>query len=443
MSGASLGWWRIIRLSLVQTALGAIVVVTTTTLSRVMVVEMAFPASLPAGLVAWHYAVQLSRPRWGHGSDAGRHRTPWIIAGMALLAAGAILAATATAVLDRSAPLGIALGVVAFTMVGAGVAASGTSLLALLATHVSPTRRPAAAAVAWVMMILGIALTAALAGHVLDPFSPQRLIAVISVVAGSSFLLTCVAVHGVEARLTQARPAQAGPPQTSSFSQALREMGGEKLARQFTIFVFVSMLAYSAQELILEPYAGLVFQYTVGRSTQLAGFQHGGVLVGMAILGLVGVTGHRDKDEFMRRCTAAGCVASAAALAALAAAGFGVIAWPLEATVFILGVANGLFAVSAVGLMMSFAGTSRRSGAGVRIGVWGAAQAAGFGLGGFAGAFDLDLLRHALGPGPLPFAIVFAAEGLLFLVSAAISRRLGRVALPPTPARDMWARSTT
>ena len=36
----------------------------------------------------------------------------------------------------------------------------------------------------------------------------------------------------------------------------LSEIWNEDLARNFTIFVFFSMLAYSAQDLILEPYAG-------------------------------------------------------------------------------------------------------------------------------------------------------------------------------------------
>ncbi len=42
----SLGWLGIIRLGLVQTSLGAIVVLTTSTLNRVMVVELALPAML-------------------------------------------------------------------------------------------------------------------------------------------------------------------------------------------------------------------------------------------------------------------------------------------------------------------------------------------------------------------------------------------------------------
>ena len=40
------------------------------------------------------------------------------------------------------------------------------------------------------------------------------------------------------------------------FLAALAQVWAEPQARRFTIFVFVSMLAYSAQDLILEPFAG-------------------------------------------------------------------------------------------------------------------------------------------------------------------------------------------
>ena len=65
------------------------VMIATSLLNRLMVVEYGLAAAVPAGLVAWHYAVQLTRPMWGQGSDKGRLRTPWILFGMALLALGA------------------------------------------------------------------------------------------------------------------------------------------------------------------------------------------------------------------------------------------------------------------------------------------------------------------------------------------------------------------
>ncbi len=57
----------------------------------------ALPAMLPGALVALHYAMQILRPRLGHGSDCGGRRTPWIIGGMAVLALGGLGAAAGTA----------------------------------------------------------------------------------------------------------------------------------------------------------------------------------------------------------------------------------------------------------------------------------------------------------------------------------------------------------
>ena len=73
----TLTWFEIVRIGLVQTSIGAIVVIATSTLNRVMVIEIGLPALVPGLLMTLHYAVQVLRPRWGHGSDGGRRRTPW------------------------------------------------------------------------------------------------------------------------------------------------------------------------------------------------------------------------------------------------------------------------------------------------------------------------------------------------------------------------------
>jgi BCD family chlorophyll transporter-like MFS transporter len=90
------GWFQIVRLGLIQACLGAVVVVTTSTLNRIMVVELALPALLPGFLVAWHYAVQMVRPRMGFGADKGRRSTPWMMGGMLVLGLGGVMAAAAT-----------------------------------------------------------------------------------------------------------------------------------------------------------------------------------------------------------------------------------------------------------------------------------------------------------------------------------------------------------
>ncbi len=165
MSERALGWFGIARLGLVQAALGSIVVLTTSTMNRIMVVELALPAVVPGALVGLHYAVQLLRPVWGHGSDGGiRRRTPWIIGGMAALALGGFGAACATAWMASNRPAGLLLAVAAFALIGLGVGAAGTSLLALVASRADASKRAGAATVIWLMMIVGIVVTAITAG---------------------------------------------------------------------------------------------------------------------------------------------------------------------------------------------------------------------------------------------------------------------------------------
>ncbi|MFZ4807146.1 MAG: BCD family MFS transporter [Hyphomicrobiaceae bacterium] len=425
MTAATLGWLGIVRLGLVQTALGAVVVLTTSTLNRVMVVELALPAMLPGLLVALHYAVQMTRPRWGHGSDVGGRRTPWIIGGIGVLAAGGVLAAVATALMEIQFHAGVALAVVAFTLIGIGVGAAGTSLLVLLAKRVDPGRRAAAATIVWVMMIAGFIVTTAIAGHHLDPFSTTRLVVVTSVVSVAAFALAIVAVWGVEGHGTVA--ADPAAKSQLSFRTALAEVWDEPQARRFTIFVALSMFAYSAQDLILEPYAGTVFGLTPGQSTKLSGVQHGGVLLGMVMVALL-ATGLRGvRIGSLRAWTVGGCLASAVALLAIVAGGYGSASWPIETLVFCLGLANGAFAVAAIGSMMALAGEGRPGREGVRMGLWGAAQAIAFGLGGVTGAGASDIVRLLTGSTLHGYTSVFVVEAGLFVVAAVLAHRVGTI----------------
>ncbi len=228
LSPPRLSWWGIVRLGLVQTALGAIIVLSTSTLNRVMVVELALPAALPGALVGWHYALQVFRPRWGYGADVGARATPWIVGGMGTLALGGFLAAAATALMAASFWPGLLLALLAFTLIGVGVGAAGTSLLVLLAKRVDPERRAPAATVVWLMMISGFILSAASVGQMLDPYSHMRLVGVAAAVCLCAFAVSVAALLGVEGRATPAAPAR---EEESDFRAALAEVWAEPRAR--------------------------------------------------------------------------------------------------------------------------------------------------------------------------------------------------------------------
>lgn len=432
-----LGWLGILRLGLVQTALGAIVVMTTSTLNRVMVIEYALPATIPGLLVGLHYAVQVLRPRWGYGSDQGGRHVPWILGGMGVLAAGGFGAALSTVLLSSSAMAGLCLAALSYLMIGAGVGAAGTNLLVLLAKRVVPERRGPAAMLVWVMMIVGFIVTTAIAGHNLDPFSPGRLLVVSGTISVVALLIAGAALMGIEtsADITRARLANDNPREAGegAFLEALRAVWNEPQSRRFTIFVFVSMLAYSSQDLILEPFAGIVFTLTPGQTTKLSSVQHGGVLAGMVLVALLVNPVTKGRFGSLRTWTIAGCIASAAALALLSLGGLVGAGWPLRTTVFALGVANGAYAVAAIGSMMGMVSDGGAGKGGTRMGLWGAAQAIAFGLGGLAGSTASDIARALLGA-PMPaYALVFALESVLFLVSAVLAAGLSQAREPVRP----------
>jgi BCD family chlorophyll transporter-like MFS transporter len=411
----NLSWTQIVRLGLVQMCLGAVVVLTTSTLNRLMAVELSLPAVLPGLLVALHYGIQISRPAWGLRSDTRGNRTRFIIGGMAVLAAGAFLAAVAVVAMGAVFWPGMALSVLAYAMIGLGVGASGTSLLALLATATAPRRRAAAATITWLMMVFGIALTAGTVGALLDPYSPVRLLWIVGAVTGGAVVLTALAVVGIEARVVE----QAAEADRVPLRQGLAEIWEEPRARRFTLFIFLSMTAYFLQELILEPYAGLVFAFSPGQSTSLSGAQNGGVFLGMLAVGTA-VTWLQIGS--LRGWVVAGCVGSSLALATIA--GLGQIeAGLLVPAVVLLGLCNGIFAVAAIGAMMALAGEGRRGREGTRMGLWGAAQALAAGSGGLLGAASVDVLRLIL-PDATAFGFVFMAEAGLFLAAALLGFRV-------------------
>jgi len=423
-----LSWVQIFRLGLVQMALGAIVVLTTSTLNRLMIVELALPALIPGLLVGLHYAIQLSRPGWGFKSDAGGNRTFWIITGMAILALGAFLAAVAVWLIPQAATLGLLLSVLAYTLIGVGVGAGGTSLLALMATATAPTRRAAAATIVWLMMIFGSAATAGIVGAMLDPYTPALLLRIVGSVCALAVLVTVIAVWGVE-RAVHAEQE----PEKTPFLDGLKEVWREREARNFTLFVFLSMTAYFMQELILEPYAGLVFGFTPGQSTSLSGAQNGGVFIGML---LVGIAATGLKWGALRSWVIAGCLGSCVALLAIASLGTIGPGAPLTAAVVALGFFNGMFAVAAIGSMMALAGAGRERREGTRMGLWGAAQAIAAGFGGLTGAALVDVFRMTSLSTSQSFGLVFVFEAALFIAAAfmaaqVMERSMTRRALVP------------
>jgi BCD family chlorophyll transporter-like MFS transporter len=182
------------------------------------------------------------------------------------------------------------------------------------------------------------------------------------------------------------------------------------------------MIAFSMQDLILEPFAGLIFGMAPGDSTKTVGqFHQGGILIGMIVAGIGGSGFSAKRADGLRPWVVGGCLASAIGLGALGLAAVSGPPWPFGLNLFVLGFGNGVFAVASIGSMMGLAGAGENTREGVRMGVWGASQAIAFGLGGLLGALGLDAARAALADDGAAFQLVFAVEAAAFVLAAVLA----------------------
>ena len=401
-----LSWGNIIRLCLANMAIGGLAALPVNLFNRLMTVELALPAVLPGLLVALHYAVQISRPAWGHRSDRFANRSFYIIGGTATVGLGLLITAAGIAYIPPS-PSAILLWIICYGLIGLGISAAGTSFLALLAASTDDARRGLSAMIAWLMLIAG-AIAASIGSAIfLAPYSETRLMAVVAGVAIAAILLSVIATWSIERRT-----ASSPQPPDPKLRDALRRTWADPAARAFTGFVFLSILAFYLSELILEPFAGHIHGLNPSQSTMLGGWKDSAALAGMISAGVLTTL----KLGSLRLWAIIGCAVSAIGLTGLSLIG------PLTLCTLTLGFGNGLFVVGAIGSMMRLASQQKHS-TGIRMGVFGAAQAIAAGTAGIIATAMVDLIGLIL-PQKAAYGTVFALEAALFALAALMALRL-------------------
>ena len=427
-----MNWFSILRLGLIQLCIGSSVVIPLSTLNRLMKVELALPATIAGFLIALHYAVQLTRVNWGYLSDKTQNRSQWIILGMLILGIGGVLASASIPLIEGSFAYGIMLAFFSYTLIGFGVGAAGTPLLALLASYSSKSQKGFAASITFLMMILGLAITGITAGIILDPYSHQKLIKITTSLAIITNILSYLSLKNLEKTLRN--NADVRTPNAINYNEpfleGIKKIWMEREARLFTIFIFISMGAFSMQDPILEPFAGEVFGFAVGESTKLDGFHKIGTLIGIILIilclskfrigfgSLSFVKNERLGSEKFWLIT--GCLFSALSLIIISVLGLtfrdpGI----LNSVVFLFGISNGVFTAGILGTMLHLA--SRGSGhinTGTRMGIWGAAQAYATMIAVFVSTVLVDILGLMMNSLPSVYGIVFLTAASFFIAAA-------------------------
>jgi len=424
---------RLLRLSLFQVSVGMVVVLLTGTLNRVMIVELGVAAWLVALMVALPLVFAPLRALIGHRSDTHRsvlgwRRVPFIWFGSLLQFGGLAIMPFALLVLsgDGNGPvwIGTVGAALAFLLTGAGLHTAQTAGLALAGDIAPEASRPRVVALLYVMLLLGMIVSALIFAAVLADFGQVLLIRVIQGAALATIVLNGIALWKQEVR-NPARTSTERP--RPAFREAWRELMAQRQMRRFLIALGLGSAAFSMQDILLEPYGAEVLGLSVSQTTFLTALLAGGALTAFAF-----AARHLSRGSDPNRLAALGILVGIVAFTAV------ILAAPLESGLMfrvgtaLIGFGGGLFAVSTLTAAMNMAGNSDN---GLLLGAWGAVQATAIGVGVALGGALRDVfaglaLDGQFGPalsGPATaYGIVYQIEIILLFITLAIAGPLAR-----------------
>ena len=440
------------RLGLFQMGLGIMSVLTLGVLNRIMIKELAIPATLVAGTIAMHQFVAPSRLWFGQLSDAktirGYHRTGYVLIGAALFTIAAFLAVQVTWQLGNSlynsgwtiATYGwVALLAGIFALYGLTLSSSSTPFAALLVDVSDQDNRSKLVGIVWSMLMVGIVIGAIVSSKLLPAATtcqetintvsiysqPEQLAALRSSINRLFFILPAVvfglalvSTLGVEKKYSRyaSRSALVDREDKITLSRALKVLTASRQTGLFFTFLLVMTISLFMQEAVMEPYGGEVFGMCVSETTRLNAFWGTGTLIGISSTGFL-IVPRLGKQKTAQL----GCLTVAISLGLVILSGFSANPQILQGALVLFGLASGVTTTGAISLMLDLTAAET---AGTFIGAWGLAQALARALATVSGGAVLDLGKQVFSMPVLSYGLVFALQSVGMLLAIGLLNRV-------------------
>ncbi len=410
---------RLLRLSLFQVSVGMALVMLIGTLNRVLIVELKVPASLVSIMIAIPLIFAPFRAVIGFKSDTHRSalgwkRVPYIwmgtlvqFGGFAMMPFGLLVLSGAGQASNAPQWVGQLGAGIAFLFVGAGLHTTQTVGLALANDLVPPESQPKVVGLMYVMLLIGMIISAIVFGHLLSDFSPGRLIQVIQGAAVMTIVLNVIALWKQEAR----RPAHLYPPEPKgkTFKESWDAFLEGNFATRRLIAVGLGTMAFSMEDILLEPYGGDILNLSVSQTTSLTAALAAGGLFGFAWASHVLSKG---ADPF--KMSSIGALIGIPAFLAVIISGN--IGEPILFALgtFFIGFGAGLFGHGTLTATMNLAPEGQ---SGLALGAWGAVQASAAGFAITIGGIIRDVVATQTNSSLTGYSTVYMIEICMLIMT--------------------------
>jgi BCD family chlorophyll transporter-like MFS transporter len=397
-----------IQLGLVHVAVAMTLVPINSTLNRIMIKELALSAALVGLLASLPYLFSPIQVAIGSFADRnplfGWRRTPYILGGILLCAAGLAVAPQVAYLMADRPGLGLLAGALSFGAWGMGYNFATVSYFSLAAELSGEQGRSRTVAVMFIMMILSIIATAIVLGTMLETYTPAALQRAFWSVAGLALALGLFGLAGLEPR----HPRDAPASEAYTWRQMAAALTGSPQARRFFVYLLLLFVAILGQDILLEPYGAQAFGLSVQATTRITAYWGTFFLIAMAAGGAL--------EKRLDKITQArlGAWLGMAAFALIIASGLAASRSLFYLGVVLLGTATGLSTVSNLSLMLDMTAPGQ---IGLYIGAWGMANAMSRLVGNLLSGAARDLATYFSGSHILGYMLVFGLELALLAVS--------------------------
>ncbi len=404
------------QLGLLHLAVAMTLVPINSTLNRVMVKELGISATLVAVMASLPYLVSPIQVVIGSFSDRhpvfGFHRTPYILVGILLCVVGVMLSPQIAFTLAVDFWKGLGVGVLAFGAWGMGYNLAAVSYLSLASEIAGKKERGRTIAIMWVMMIIGIIVTALILSRLVDPYSEAALQRAFVIIGVAAMVLGVAGLIRLESRSSKRASLE---QERYTWAEMLETILKSAQVKTFFGYLFILLTALLGQDILLEPYAAEAFDLSVRQTTQITSIW--GTFVMLALL----LTGWLETKIAKKKLAGWGGWLALAGFVLIAISGLWLKMWLFYLGIFLLGTGTGVSTVSNLSLMLDMTIESK---VGLFIGAWGMANAYSRLVGSVLGGAGRDLVSQASGNPVLGYVLVFGMMAAFMVVSLVLLRRI-------------------
>jgi BCD family chlorophyll transporter-like MFS transporter len=353
------------------------------------------------------------------GSYADRHpilgyrRTPHILFGLILCAAGLGISSLMVSVIQDNFNLGILIGLLSFFLWGMGYHFSAVSYFSLASEISGEKGRGTTIATMFFIMVLGIIAASQTVGRMATEATFESLSRAFWIIAASALTLGLLGLIKLEPRFNN---SSADP---SSKTHTLREMyaviTANPVGRVFFIYLLLLLAAILGQDVLLEPFGAQAFGMSIAETSRLVSYSQALTLVAFFVAGFM--EGRVAKKKIAQM----GNIFAILGFLLIAVSGIARSLGIFYPGIMLLGFGTGIATVANLSLMYNL---TVRDEIGLYIGAWGFSNGLSRGVGLLMAGIVADVATKISGNALNGYLIVFGLEALMLFIAALMLQRI-------------------